>query len=196
MLDAIDEILAFWFPEEDTDEGAARRWFTRDDAFDESIRTRFGALVEQALAGELGGEWAATPRGRLAHVLLLDQFTRNLFRGSPRAFAGDARARALTLDGIERGDDLALPLPQRVFFYLPLEHAEDLSLQERSVALFERLAQKAPAAARARYDNYADYARRHRDAIAQFGRFPHRNAVLGRATTPDEQAYLDGGGGF
>lgn len=195
MVSAIDEILAFWFPDDDNDEAAVRRWFTRDEAFDEAIRTRFGTWVERALAGELE-EWSATPRGRLAQILLLDQFTRNLFRGSPRTFAGDARARALTLDGIDRGDDVALPPAQRVFFYLPLEHAEDPALQERSVALFEQLAHEAPQAERARYDNFADYARGHRDAIARFGRFPHRNAVLGRATTPDEQAYLDAGGGF
>lgn len=196
----IDEVLTFWFgndvptPQEQT--AQTQRWFARDDAFDETIRTRFGALVESAIDGALKPAWSQTPPARLAQILLLDQFTRNIHRGSPRAFAGDARAQALALDAVARGDDAALTPLQRVFLYLPLEHAEDLALQHRCVALFEVLAGQAPPADRATFDGYADYARRHRDVIARFGRFPHRNAALGRTSSPDEQDWLDAGGGF
>jgi len=196
----IDAVLDFWFDtnastqEERT--ARTRRWFARDDAFDAQIRTRFGTLVERAIDGELGPEWSATTRARLAQILLVDQFTRNAHRGSARAFAGDARAQRLALELVDSGDDRALAPIERVFAYLPLEHAEDAALQERSVALFEALAAQAPAAERASFDNYADYARRHRDVIARFGRFPHRNAALGRVNGADEQAWLDAGGGF
>lgn len=196
----VDEILAFWFgdgvvtPEQD--ELVARRWFVRDAAFDREVRERFGTWVERAIDGVLGAEWTSTPPARLAQILLLDQFTRNIYRSDPRAFAGDTRAQSLALDGIERGDDLALPPERRVFFYMPLEHAEDIALQQRSVEAFSALATLAPPELRARYDNYLDYARRHRDVIERYGRFPHRNAVLGRVTTPEEQAYLEAGGGF
>lgn len=196
----IDEVLAFWFgtdvstPEKQA--AVAQRWFKVDAAFDEEVRATFGGLVERAIDGELGPEWSATPDARLAHVLLLDQFTRNIHRGSARAFAGDRRAQALTLESVARGDDQALPPLRRVFMYLPLEHAEDLALQERCVALFEALAAQVPADARESFDGYLGYAQRHRDVIARYGRFPHRNAALGRTTTADEQAYLDAGGGF
>jgi uncharacterized protein (DUF924 family) len=200
MTSVIDEVLSFWFGQDDaTPEDAAatmRRWFVRDEAFDGEIRERFGTLVDAAIAGELAPEWSATPQARLAQILLIDQFTRNIHRGSARAFAGDARAQRLALEGIERGDDQKLRPLQRVFAYLPLEHAEDAALQAQSVALFEALADAAPTGGRDIFDNYADYARRHRDVIVRYGRFPHRNAALGRASTPDEQAWLDAGGGF
>ena len=199
-LKQIDAVLVFWFGTDvSTPQQAAavaQRWFTRDAAFDDEIRAKFGDLVERAIEGELGPEWSSTPDARLAQILLLDQFPRNLHRGSSRAFDGDPRARSIALDTIDRGDDQALPPQRRVFLYMPLEHAEDLATQERCVALFEALAAQVPAASREPYDNYAGYARRHRDVIARYGRFPHRNAVLGRATSADEQAYLDAGGGF
>lgn len=157
-------------------------WFTKSDAFDAEVRTRFGAAVEAAIAGTLPPAWAAEP---LAEVLLLDQFTRNIFRGTPRAFAGDARAQVLARALVDSGAHLALHPVQRPFAYLPFEHAEDLALQDESVRLFTALAAEHPPA-----DGYRDYAERHRDVIRRFGRFPHRNAILGRASTAGERAYL------
>jgi uncharacterized protein (DUF924 family) len=174
-------VLAFWFGPAP---GAPRReWFRKDPAFDETIRQRFGALVDRALAGPLG--WGPAPADRLAEILVLDQFPRNLFRGQARAFAGDARARDLALDLIDGGAHLQLEPLQRAFAYLPLEHAEDLALQDRSVALFAALAHGQPALA-----DMLDYAQQHRDVIRRFGRFPHRNAAIGRADTAQEATYL------
>lgn len=200
MSDSTAEaILDFWFgtdSQSPADEaGMVKRWFVRDDAFDEEIRRRFGALVDPAVAGELT-RWAESPRGRLALLLVLDQFPRNLYRDSPAAFAGDPAAQRCALEGIAFGHDLALAPRYRAFCYLPLEHAEDLALQQRCVALFTTLAADASALPVDRYAMYLDYARRHREVIARFGRFPHRNRVLERPTTADEQAYLDAGGGF
>lgn len=181
-------VLDFWF-------GAAPfvsrpEWFRKDPAFDEAIRQRFGPLVDRALDGGLG--WGPAPADRLAELIVLDQFPRNLFRGQARAFAGDPRARALALDLVDDGGHLALHPLQRWFAYLPLEHAEDLALQDRCVALIGALAAEDPAHASA-----LDYAERHRDVVRRFGRFPHRNAALGRASTPDELAYLtQPGSGF
>ena len=175
------DVLDFWFGP--TPLAVRREWFIKDPVFDEAIRTRFGALVEQALAGPL--RWRDEPLSHLAAVIVLDQFPRNLFRGQARAFAGDPHALALALEMLEVGDDLKLPPLQRWFAYLPLEHAESLSVQERCVALFEDLAGADPALAGA-----LDYAERHRDVIRRFGRFPHRNAALGRDSTAEERAYL------
>jgi uncharacterized protein (DUF924 family) len=173
-------VLDFWFGPPPLAPKAA--WFRKDPAFDETIRTRFSAVVEEALAGGL--DWPG-PRGTLARILVLDQFPRNLFRGQARAFAGDARALALALGLIDSGEHLALHPLERWFVYLPLEHAEDLPMQDRSVALFTALGAEAPAMADA-----LDYAVRHRDVIQRFGRFPHRNPALGRASTAGELAYL------
>jgi uncharacterized protein (DUF924 family) len=173
-------VLDFWFGPSPLAPKAA--WFRKDPAFDEVIRTRFSAVVEEALAGGL--DWPG-PRGTLAQILVLDQFPRNLFRGQSRAFAGDARALDLALGLIGSGEHLALQPLERWFVYLPLEHAEDLAVQDRSVALFTALGAEAPSMADA-----LDYAVRHRDVIQRFGRFPHRNPALGRASTPEELAYL------
>ncbi len=128
--------------------------------------------------------------GWLALLLVLDQFPRNLYRNDPRAWAADAVAQRVALSGLARGDDRQLPAVQRVFAYLPLEHAEDSALQQRSVALFESLLAEAEPERRPEFENYLDYARRHREVIARFGRFPHRNAALGRPDTPEEKRYL------
>ncbi len=182
------EVLDFWFGAPPL--APRRAWFVKDPAFDETIRLRFGGLVERALQAPL--EWTVTPLDRLAEVVVLDQFPRNLFRGQARAFAGDARARELALGLVDDDSHRALHPLQRWFAYLPLEHAENLALQQRSVALFEALAAEDASMASA-----ADYARRHRDVIARFGRFPHRNAALGRQSTEDEQLYLaQPGSGF
>jgi uncharacterized protein (DUF924 family) len=175
------EVLAFWFGPPPL--AVRAEWFRKDPAFDDTIRARFGARVAAAIDGGL-----PTPDGAeavLARLILLDQFPRNLFRGQARAFAGDAQALALALDLIDHGGERALHPLQRWFVYLPLEHAEDLSLQDRSCALFAALAAEVPG-----FDSALDYAERHREVIRRFGRFPHRNAALGRASTADEAAYL------
>lgn len=156
------------------------------------MRERFGAAVDAALAGTLGAEWQAEP---LAEILLLDQFTRNLFRGQARAFAGDARACALARQMVDQGADLALAPLQRWFVYLPFEHAEDGALQAESVRLFTTLVDAAPGSAE--LASALDYAKRHQDVVQRFGRFPHRNAALGRVSTDEERLYLaQPGSGF
>lgn len=194
-----ESVLTFWFGEEtqsDSERAAqSRRWFVADPAFDAQIRERFAHLIDAARAGELDG-WAARPRSWLALLLVLDQFPRNVYRNTPQAFSGDAKAQHLALAGIARGDDLTLPVEQRAFVYLPLEHAEDLKLQDRCVQLFERLQQDTAAQSAEPYAMYLDYARRHREVIQRFGRFPHRNSILGRISTEAEQTYLAAGGGF
>jgi uncharacterized protein (DUF924 family) len=188
----VREILEFWFA--DGPDQFRQAWFTKDAAFDAEIARRFGTLVAPAREGELD-DWAATPEGALALLILLDQFPRNLFRGTPDAFASDAHALQLARRVVlEQRLDLALTPTQRVFLYLPFEHAETLEAQDLSVALFEGLrdwpAHAAPGGTIA-------YAWAHRAVIARFGRFPHRNGILGRASTPAEQAYLaQPGAGF
>ena len=164
-------------------------WFTKSDATDRLIAERFGLLVEQALVGERD-DWANTPQGALALILVLDQFTRNMFRGTARAFAGDVRALAVAMRLADSGNDLTLLPPERWFAYMPFEHSERLIDQYESVRLFERLAADG-------LPGPLDWARRHFDVIQRFGRFPHRNAILGRASTPAELGYLSQpGSGF
>jgi uncharacterized protein (DUF924 family) len=172
----IQDVLDFWFADH-----AKPLWFEKDPAFDASIRERFAGLIEAGGAGALD-DWLETPEGALALVLLLDQFPRNIHRGRPLAFAYDAKAREVAKAALARGHDRALPEDRRFFFYLPLEHSEDLADQERSVALFEALGDP----------QMIDYAVRHREIIARFGRFPHRNAILGRPATPEEEVFLEG----
>lgn len=179
------DVLAFWFGSADT---VDPRWFKRSDAFDAEIDNRFGATVQAALAGRLDA-WAARPEGALALIVLLDQFTRNMYRGTPAAFAGDAQALALAQKLVDSGEHLRLPPLRRWFAYMPLEHAEDLALQQQCVRLFEALAAE-PGPHREALAGALDYARRHRDVVARFGRFPHRNAILGRTSTPEEAAFL------
>jgi uncharacterized protein (DUF924 family) len=177
--------LDFWFlPETDPGHGKSRpEWFRKDPAFDALIHQRFGEEISRALAGEFV-EWDSDPRGALARILLLDQFTRNAFRDTPRAFAGDARALATARAMVDSGRDRMLGAVERGFVYLPFEHAEDMAMQERAVALFNVLA------AEPGLGDIADYAVRHRDIIAHFGRFPHRNRILGRVSTPEEIEFL------
>jgi uncharacterized protein (DUF924 family) len=192
-MNAIDEVLGFWFgtdPEGNVSDQTFARYWKRDDAFDAEIRGRFAPLHAQASAGELD-EWAASPRGRLALVILLDQFTRNLNRKSARAFDNDGKALALALDGIEKGDLGALRPMQRYFLLMPTMHSESLAVQERGVRLFDELASgDADAELAKRFASAADFARRHRDIIARFGRFPHRNETVGRESTPEEAEFL------
>jgi uncharacterized protein (DUF924 family) len=178
-----DDVLAFWFGPPGTSEVRAE-WFKKDPAFDQSIRERFGPLVETALAGGLL-DWSRRPDSALARILLLDQFTRNAFRDTPRAFEGDTLALAEARAMVASGQVRQLPPLRLAFVYLPFEHAEDLPMQDESVRLFEDLVALDPARA-----DMLDYARRHREVIARFGRFPHRNEILGRESTPEELAFL------
>jgi uncharacterized protein (DUF924 family) len=178
------EILEFWFSE-----GAKTRWFEKDSGFDAEIRRHFGTAVGQAAEGRLD-DWAEAPESCLALVLLLDQFPRNIHRDSPRAFATDPKARAVADKAIARGFDRRLPQAWRIFFYLPFEHSEALADQHRAVALVRQLADGQEGDARTQALNYLDYAVRHEQVIARFGRFPHRNAILGRPSTPEEEDFL------
>jgi uncharacterized protein (DUF924 family) len=187
------QVLDFWFGAEGSPEHGKVRaaWFQKNDAFDALIARQFGATVERALAGGLQ-DWAISAPQALARLILLDQFTRNLFRGSARAFAGDALALQAARELLARGFDAQLRPEQRVFAYLPFEHDETLASQDRSVALFAALAAQAP-----QLEENLRYAHKHRDVILQFGRFPHRNAALGRSSSADEAAYLaQPGAGF
>jgi uncharacterized protein (DUF924 family) len=157
-------------------------WFRKDDAFDANVRSRFGGAIEAALTGGFA-DWTA-PRGVLARVLLLDQFTRNAYRDTPRAFAGDTLALSIAQDAVGRGDDGALVPVERWFLYMPFEHAESDAAQQRSVELFTRLARETSLA------DPLEWAQRHAAIIRRFGRFPHRNAILGRVSTPEEIAFL------
>ena len=192
-----EALLAWWFgppsPDGTIPDARTAFWFAGGAAADVECRARAGALLERAIAGALDA-WAASPRSRLALVVLLDQISRNVFRGTARAFAQDPRALALGLEALARGDERALAPVERLFLYLPLEHAEDAAAQEESVRRFEALAAEAPEAARAAFETFAHHAREHRDCIRRFGRFPQRNAVLGRTPTPDEAAFLSGPG--
>jgi len=171
------DVLDFWW------QAGSGRWFARNDDFDRSIRDRFLDTIEAAQRGDLD-TWADTPHGALALILLLDQFTRNVFRNDRRAFEADARALSLARASVSRGYDKAFPREVRAFFYLPFEHAEDMEAQQESVDLFRKTGDR----------EFHLYALIHLDVIRRFGRFPHRNAVLGRDTTPEEQAFLDDGG--
>ena len=187
-----DDVLDFWFsPPESRFRGRPRaEWFRKDPAFDEQIRARFLDCHRAAAEGRLDA-WAATPYGGLALVIVLDQFPRNLFRNGARAFASDARALSVARNLLERRFDRTLRPLERVFAYLPFEHGEDLAVQRRSLALFESLRLHADCA------GAIDYAWRHYAVIARFGRFPHRNAALGRASTVEEIEFLrQPGSGF
>ena len=179
-------LLDFWFgTPTDPDHGQARKiWFAKDDAFDAEVRRRFGTTIEQALRGELEA-WAGDARSALAQIVVLDQLTRNAFRNTPRAFAGDARALAAASRMVGERFDEALPSVMRVFVYLPFEHAEGLAMQDESVRLFTRLASDDPG-----QQSGLDSAQRHRAIIERFGRYPHRNAILGRQSTAEEIAFL------
>ena len=190
---AAQAVLDFWFgPRDDPGHLAPRRqWFEKDPAFDALIGVRFGPLIEAGLAGELAS-WQAEPGAALAQVIVLDQFPRNLFRGSPKAFAGDALALEAATRIVKSGDDRRLGGVQRQFVYLPFEHAETLVAQQCSLVLFEQLGRDEPALA-----GLYEWARRHHEIVARFGRFPHRNAILGRASSADEIAFLQQpGSGF
>ena len=175
MKQEADDVLTFWFSE-----CAPEDWFTKSDDFDKQLENRFGELVECALLAQLDG-WNAQPESRLALIILLDQFTRNIYRDTPRAFAGDEMALGICLGAIaegqlEREDEMA----KRQFLLMPMMHSEALEIQEKSLALFKKYTS----------ERTYDYAVRHRDIVARFGHFPHRNAILGRPSTAEEIAFL------
>jgi uncharacterized protein (DUF924 family) len=186
-MSRIDEILCFWFGEVRDgcaySEERARIWFAQNPQFDQEITDRFSTDYELAAQRKLA-DWQETPQGGLALVLLLDQFPRNMFRGHPRAFATDALARDTADLLIQKGFDRQLPPVQRQFLYLPFMHSEDRAHQHRSVALFSALQQECE------YLDSLSYAIKHRDVIERFGRFPHRNAIIGRTSTPEEIEFL------
>jgi uncharacterized protein (DUF924 family) len=196
------ELLEFWFGPRPYDLGTATLrmplWFgdvtpKRQQAFDRELASRFGEAARAAAAGD-HADWAASPRRALALVLLLDQLPRNLHRGTAAAFAQDRAALEVVVAGMQHGADAALEPIERLFFYLPLQHAEALSVQEESLAASRRLVAEAPPAWRPLLAGAAGYAQQHHDIIARFGRFPHRNAALGRASTPEEAGWLAEGG--
>jgi uncharacterized protein (DUF924 family) len=186
-------LLDWWFGHaESPDEIAADKgklWFGKKDSQDLEARERFGVFVDQALAGGLT-EWTQRPEGWLALVLLLDQLPRMIFRDSPKAFSGDLRAQKLVAQGIAADFDRQLKPIQRVFIYLVFEHCENLAVQNEAVSRFIDLVAEQPEGERAVFADNLDYAERHRKVIARFGRFPHRNAVLGRESTAEELAFL------
>jgi uncharacterized protein (DUF924 family) len=183
---AIQSVLNYWFGALGSSEQDRIRslWFVKSETTDAEIKARFEPLVEDALAGRLE-DWSETALGRLARILLLDQFTRNIYRGQARSFAGDPLALQDTLHLLAQAQDLTLTPLQRWFALMPLEHAEDMAMQDRSVSEFTQLA-----ALDSRLSGALDYAHKHREVIERFGRYPHRNAILGRTSSDAELAYL------
>lgn len=195
------EILAYWIADTGTSpEGLKQQqkiWFRGGEAVDREIHGRFLPLLETLSAGPLAEDWAARgPAGRLAAIIVLDQFSRNIFRKSPRAYAQDRLALHLCKEGLGAREDNGLSETERVFFYLPLEHSEDLSDQNRAIECFTALHASARPGFRDFTKSTLDYARQHQDAIRQFGRFSHRNAVVGRTSSAQELEWLAEGGGF
>jgi uncharacterized protein (DUF924 family) len=195
-----EDVLEFWFGALDArgraDDEHTRRWFEKNEAFDEEIRARFGELHAAAARGERDA-WLGTTRGRLALVIVLDQFSRNLFRGDPRSFASDDRAFAAASEAVVLGIDRTLALDERCFLYLPFMHSERPEHQKRCVELYAQLLEEQPVELRGYVENSLRFAKRHQVIVDRFGRFPHRNATLGRSSTPAEIEFLkQPGSGF
>ncbi len=191
MIESRD-VLTFWLGDPDSDsypESRMKLWFSKSDETDAEIRERFGEAVIAAGRGELDA-WTSTPRGRLAVIILIDQFTRNIYRGSGDMYQFDHHALQLALDAIERGEDAQLHMLERLFLYLPLEHSEEIEHQRRCVALFEHMVDHAPDSAKDMATGLLDYAVKHMVIVERFGRFPHRNELLGRPSTDEEIAFL------
>ncbi|MGC3980779.1 MAG: DUF924 family protein [Steroidobacteraceae bacterium] len=200
MLQPPTAILDFWFGHDTDDAAVAKKqaalWWSKNAAIDTDIKQRFEATLLAAAEGSLNA-WMETPFGRLALILLTDQVPRNIYRDTPQSFAFDSLARDWCKSGLELGVDKQLRPIQRVFFYLPLEHSENIADQKLSVQLFTALANEAAAELKSTFDGYVDFAQRHAAIVERFGRFPHRNAILQRASTPAEQEFLkQPGSGF
>lgn len=193
-------ILQFWFGEGESNQAIAKNqaalWWSKNTAIDAQMRAEFADWLAAAANGTLA-HWQQQPASYLALIILLDQFPRNIYRGTAAAFAYDAQALALSQQGVAAGLDQQLTPIQRVFFYLPLEHAEDLVAQEQAISLFTKLEQAVSPAEQALFAGYTEFARKHRDIIARFARFPHRNAILGRDSSAEELTFLSQpGSGF
>lgn len=192
-METFDSIHGFWFGTNRDDAAVAQQqsslWWSKNSASDAEIGRRFKDRVEAAGSGDLA-EWAESPVKLLTLILLTDQFPRNIYRNTPRAFHFDPLARNLCLRGLERGMDKTLRPVERVFFYLPLEHSESIEHQEQSVQLYTRLFQEVPLDQVDLFRGYLTFALRHRRIISRFGRFPHRNTILGRVSTPEEETFL------
>ena len=190
---APEDVLWFWLGDLDEDglaEAAlAQRWWRKDDALDREIRAKFDSTWQAIMAGDRES-WLDDPHSRLAYVMVLDQFGRNMYRGTAQAFAGDERALSAAAEGVERGHDRALHGHERGFAYMPFMHSESLPMQERSLELFVALRESGSDRARDALASNVEFARRHRDIIVRFGRFPHRNTVLDRVSTAEERAFL------
>lgn len=191
----IDRVLAFWFQQRELSapqiDARMDTWFGEDPVFDHEIERRFADDIERASSGKLD-HWAETPRGRLALILLLDQFRRNIYRGTAQAFDLDKLALKLCVEGAMQKMDKDLSPIERVFFYMPLQHAESRRVQAKSVEIFKRLATAVSATYRETFETISQFAELHHDIVAQYGRFPHRNKLLGRDNTEEETEYLSG----
>jgi len=189
----IDTILSFWFREQELSAPQIDRrmdiWFSEDAVFDHEIEKEFTDDVDAACAGRLN-HWAAEPQGRLALIILIDQFRRNIYRGTAEAFSKDRLALKLCVEGAMEKKDKGLSLIERVFFYMPLQHAESRKVQAKAVELYNRLAEAASPTFRETFLTIAQFAELHKDIIDQFGRFPHRNQLLNRENTAEENEYL------
>ncbi len=192
-MSQIDKVLDYWFGSSPDDTVVSRKksqlWWVKCNETDEEMGKRFASLVQAAAAGDLD-DWAESSRGRLALIVLLDQFPRKIYRNTPAAFASDDKALGLTLEAIELGLDRELRPIERVFLYLPLEHSELLENQDRCVAVMESLVSDVPAERREIFSGYVGYAVAHRRIVERFGRFPHRNKILGRESTSEEEGFL------
>lgn len=194
MTDPIEDILDFWFGELN-EHGCSspehrKRWWTKSEAFDEAVQHQFIDDYEAIVAGEREA-WRSTPRGALAYIIVLDQFSRNMFRGTPKMFAADELAREVSREGLDAGFDAELSFDERIFFYLPLEHSESMDDHELCTELFEKLRDSAPEPLKADAKYYLDFAVQHRAIVERFGRYPHRNEILGRANSDEEAKFLE-----
>jgi uncharacterized protein (DUF924 family) len=193
MIASPEQVLEYWFgpsAQRGADVmGEVRRWFAADPELDREIREKFGATLEAALRGELDG-WTTTPRRRLALVIVLDQFSRNILRGHPRMYAGDEQARRLARESFDRELDAGLDYPERLFLSMPLLHSEQMSDHELLASIAGRLARHAPPAYAPMLAMHGEQVAKYRDVISRFGRFPHRNEILGRTSTKLEREFL------
>ncbi len=197
---SVDDVLDFWFGKLDEQgrrgEGKSALWWGKNPQTDQLIESKFGQLRTDISAGGYSN-WLESPRGRLASIIVLDQFSRNIYRDQPQAFAADPIALSFTLEGIATAADLALHPIQRAFFYMPLEHSEDMAIQEQSILQFKKLLDDVSEQDKQEYRGYLEFAQKHYDVIARHGRYPHRNRILGRQSTDAELAYLQlPGSGF